>query len=255
MQAAFLEDAQPGAVSHAVRDVLEREGALVTEHVSSRVRFRSLPTGSRWSWNRSGYVGIYQRAGEKEVELRLVLRARWPHRLFWWTALVDLLVAIGAFVFNPPGTTWFVLAFVTGLALVVTGLLYLNTWRSVRAQERALMLGFEEELRKDRVGAALVTLEERSLAEAEAALEGEVERVRLDRERRRAPKEPKPEKVKAPKEAAARGGLKLSFGRRKEKPEEPAAPASDETLEQKRARLLARRAELEREQQEGEGKP
>lgn len=250
MQAAFLDDAQPAAISHAVRDVLERRGALISEHVSSRVRFHSLPTGSKHTWTREGYVGIYQHVGEKEVEVRMTLRARWPQRLFWMTALATLLITIVTFVLDPPGTTWFFLAFVTGLALLITGLLYMNTWRSAREQERALMLEFESEFAKDHVAARLVTLEERELQAAEEALEGEVERVRVTQGRKNARRPPKRErKEKAAKEPkpARTAGFKLSFGKKRDETETQEAPA--ETPEEKRARLLARKAELEAQQQ------
>ncbi|MFA5860115.1 MAG: hypothetical protein WDA16_00325 [Candidatus Thermoplasmatota archaeon] len=247
MQGAFLDDAQPAAVSHAVRDVLERRGALIREHVSSRVRFHSLPTGSQHTWTRAGYVGIFQHVGEKEVEVRLTLRARLPQRLFWATALTDLLIAVLTLIVNPPGTTWFLLAFLTGLALLVAGLLYMNTWKGAREQERALMEEFESEFREHHIGASLVTLDERAHLAAKEALEGEVERVRVEETRKKAPRAMNAKKEK-PAIIARLGALKPSFGRKKD--ESP--PVPEESPEEKRARLLARKAELEAQQKRDE---
>jgi hypothetical protein len=242
MRAAFLADAEPAAVSHAVRDVLERRGALVSEHIGSHIRFSTRP--SRASWERAGYVGIFQHIGEKEVEVRLLLRAKWPSRILWAVAIVDLVIAIGtflvsAFVATVAGTAWFVLAFLTGLALLVAGLVHLNTLRGVREEERLLMEDIEAEFARDHVGAAVERDEDRALREAEADLEGEVERVRVARARKGAKAE-KP--TKAARATTRVGGLKLSFRKR---PPEPDAPA--ESPDEKRARLLARKAELEAE--------
>lgn len=243
MQAAYLDEADPGAISHAVRDVLERHGALVTEHVSSRVRFHAMQDGSRWSWDRAGYVGIYQRYGEKEVEVRLDVKARWPHRILWTIATINAVVWISAAILNPPGTTWFLLAFACGMALVVAGLVHLNTLRGVRDLERRLMDEFEAEFTKDHVAAAILTMEQRELEDAEARLAGEIERLRIHKARKDAPK---PAREKAPR-ASVSGRLKLSFRKR---PDEPEAPPQDEEA-QKRDRLEALRAELERRKREG----
>lgn len=255
MKAAFLDEAEPSAVSHAVRDVLERHGALVTEHVTSRVRFHSLSGGSGWSWTRAGYVGIYQPYGEKEVEVRLALRARWPHRILWTVASINVIVWLVTLLVNPPGTTWFVLAALTGLALVVAGIVHLNTWSGVARQEAQLMEEFEAELRKTGAGAAIERDEARRLRDAEAALAGEVERVRVERARKA---EPKPAKTKTPKPARS-GGPKLSFGRKKDPAAPPQADSEadddDESPEAKRARLLALKAELERRREGDEPKP
>jgi hypothetical protein len=127
--------------------------------------------------------------------MRLALRARWPSRILGWVALADLVIAVGMFVLDPilapPGTTWFLLAVLTGLALVVAGIVYLNTLRPVRAEERALMDAIEAELVAGRVAPAIETDEARALREAEAALEGEVARRRVEAARK---SEPKPEK-------------------------------------------------------------
>jgi hypothetical protein len=252
VQAAYLAEANPSAISHAVRDVLERHGALVTEHVSSRVRFHALADGSKWSWDRAGYVGIYQRFGEKEVEVRLDLKARWPHRILWTVASVNVLVWLVTAIWNPPGTTWFVFAFLTGLALIVSGLVYLNTWRGVNALERQLMVEFEAEFQKDHVAAAMIDLEQRELEDAEAALAGEIERIRLAKARKDAPKPAKPAKEKAPLMARA-GKMKLAFGKKKDADEEaaplPTPPVDEEA--QKQARLAALREEIERRKREG----
>jgi hypothetical protein len=252
MQAAYLDSADPAAVSHAVRTVLERRGALVREAVTSRIQFHSMPTESVKSWTRSGYVGIYQRVGEREVEVRLVLRARWPHRIFWGTAVVDLLVALLAWILQPDGTTWFVLAFLCGLALVIATLLYVNTWRSVREQERAVMADVERELQTENVAPAVVTMDERALLEAEAELEAEVERVRLEKAHRAAPRKPKEKKEKAPREPRAKLAMpKLSIGKKKASD----GADKDAELEARKQELLRRKAELEAQGGGDEPKP
>lgn len=229
MQAAYLADAQPEAVSHAVRDVLERRGALVREHRPSRVLFDGPPTGEPWSWTRTGYVGIFQHLGEKEVEVALRLRARWPARILWIVALANVILAVATAILNPPGTTWFLMAMLTGFALLVAALVQVGTLKRVRAEERRLIAEFEEEFAKGLPQAVVETQEERELREAEAALEGELTRRRVDRERR---------------PAAKPQGSRF---RLRPKKEEPAAtqPASADDLEARRQALLARKAELE----------
>lgn len=198
MRTAFLEDADAAGVSHAVRRVLEARGALVREHGSTRVRFVSQAADGRWSWTREGYVGTYQRYGERDVEVRLLLRARFPHRVFWVTAAVVLAVCVLTIALNPPGTTWFVVAFLGGLALLVATLLYMNTWRPVREEERALMEAFEGEFQTERVATALEREDEREMHAREADLEGEVERRRVEREAKAA-KDAKAAEPKAPR--------------------------------------------------------
>lgn len=209
MKRAFLDDAEPAPVAQAVQDLLHARGALVSEHTSSRVRFRLLPARGSHVWTREGYVGVYQALGEKEVEVRLALRAQWPARILWAVAAVNVVLAVLTFLFNPPGTTWFVVAFLCGLALLVAALLHLNTLRGVRAEERALMDGLMEELRRDLPGAALATDEEHAWREAEDQLQGEVVRRRLATARRDEPKPPKPPKEK---------GKRFSLGLKRDPP-------------------------------------
>jgi hypothetical protein len=146
------------------------------------------------------------------------------------------------------------------MALVIAGLVSLNTWRSVRDQERDLMLEFEREFATERVSSKLLTQEERALAQAEADLEGEVERLRVDATRKNAPKPVKAPKEKKEKPAKAASSaaspasrLKLSFGKKKEEKTDAesavppeTAPRTDEDPDAKRARLLALKAEIER---------
>lgn len=181
MRAAFLEDADPAAVAHAIRGELDRRGALVSEHVSTRVRFQSRPA-DRWSWTRAGYVGLYQAYGEKDVEVRLLLRARWPHRIFWGTAVAVLVLCLLTILIDPPGTTWFLVAFAGGFALLVSTLLYMNTWRGVREEERAIMEGFEAAIRAAAAAGELRRPEDRELEALEADIEGELERRRVKRD-------------------------------------------------------------------------
>lgn len=186
MRSAFLEDADPAGASHAVRRVLDARGALVREHASARVRFLAQAPDGRWSWTREGYVGLYQPYGERDLEVRLVLRARFPYRVFWATAAVVLAVCGLTILLNPPGTTWFVVAFTGGLALLVATLLYVNTWRPVREEERVLMLAFEEEFQREGVASALEREDEREMHALEADLAGEVERRRVESDARAA---------------------------------------------------------------------
>lgn len=245
MQAAFLDEADPAAISQVVRGVLDRRGALISEHVSHRIRFASMESGSAWSWNRAGYVGIYQHYGEKSCEVRLDLRAAWPNRVLWMVAAANVLIWILTFVLNPPGTTWFVLAFLTGMALLIAGLVSLNTWRSVRAQEKDLMAEFEREFEQQNVSPTLLTAEARAIAAAEAQLEGEIARSAARAARK---SQPKPVQLKVEKPAKILGAskLKLPFGKKKSDDEASAEPASDEDADAKRARLLALKAEIER---------
>ena len=240
VKAAFLDDAEPAAVSHAVRDVLERRGALVSEHLHSRVRFRGLvPT--KLSWSREGYVGIYQRTGEREVEVRLLLRATWPFRILWTVALFNVIAAILVATTGQSGTTWFVTAFVCAFALLVATILYVGTLKHVRAEERGIMDEFEAELQKDLDGASVLDEEARRLAQQEAELDAEIARRRLDKTRAN---EPRPK----------RGLPKFSLRPGKKQPEAPAEDAPVETssseLEARRAELLRRKAELEARRQQ-----
>lgn len=235
VRAAFLDDADPEAVSHAVRDVLERRGALVSEHRHSRIRFHGLrPKGL--SWMRAGYVGIYQPLGEREVEVRLWLRARWPWRILWTVCITNLALLFIALAANAGGTTWSVFAILGGLALIVAGLTYVATIKGVRAEERAIIDDFEKQF-EALPDVEVMTDEERELAALEAELEGEITRKTIEASR------PPPEK----------GGR---FRLRPGKKARDAAPAPEgETPEEKRARLLARKAELEAKRAEDAREP
>ena len=244
VKAAFVEDAEPEAVSHAVRDVLERRGALVNEHLHSRVRFRGLQP-EKHAWSRAGYVGIYQRTGERDVEVRLILRAQWPYRILVTVALLNVLGILTTIVLQPSGTVFFSVAFLAAFALLTAAILYVGTLKHVREEERALMEDFETEFHADVPGARVLDEEERELAELEAELDAEIERRRLAERRKR---EPKPARAKP-----AFPSFTLRPGAKKPKSTEPRAAvreASDEDLEARRARLLARKAELEAKRRE-----
>lgn len=221
MRSAYLDDADPEALSHAVRGVLERRGALVTEHRHSRVRFAAYRPHAM-SWSRYGYVGIYQALGEREAEVRLLVRAKWPWRILWTVCIVNVLLLAAAIATNPPGTVWSTLAILGGLALVVAAVLYVGTMKSVREDERGMMADFEAEFEKI-PDVDVETDEERELRELEAELEGEITRRRL-------------EKARPPKEKGKRFSLR---------PGKKGDAASDESPEARRDRLLARKAELE----------
>lgn len=192
VKSAFLDEADPQAVSHAVRDVLERRGALVHEHRHSRVRFDGEPS-TRFAWRRQGYVGVYQHGGEKGVEVRLLLRAKWPWRILLAVASVDLAAAVLTIVLNAPGTVWFLVSLLGFLALTVAAILYVNTLKHVREEERACMEAIEAELAQRLADAQLVRDDERDAARAEARLEGELEERKLAAMRKdEAPAERKP---------------------------------------------------------------
>ncbi|HUR70010.1 MAG TPA: hypothetical protein VM370_12255 [Candidatus Thermoplasmatota archaeon] len=234
MRSAFLDDAEPEAISHAVRGVLERRGALITEHRHSRVLFAGLKPNTM-SWTRAGYVGIYQALGEREAEVRLTLRARWPWRILWGVAVANVAIFLLTVVANPPGTTWSILAILTGLALIAASVLYVGTLKSVRAEETGLMEEFERAfaLIPDVV---LETDEERELRDLEAELEGEIVRRRIEKNR------PPP----APREKGKRFSLK---------PRSAGAKDEADPSDARRARLLARKAELEARRAEAQAPP
>lgn len=287
MRAAYLDDARQDLVSQATREVLARRGALVSDHSGSRVLFRGYKPGGRWTWDRGGYVGIYQHVGEREVEVRLLLRARWPYRLLWTAAILNVVAAIATIALNPPGTTWFSVAALGGFSLLVTGLLYVNTWRPVWREEQELMEALEAEYQRDLTGADLETEEEREVRLLEESLEGELARQRvaalkaaepkpakralsLPRPRfnlSRKPQEAAPAAEDEPREVAAAPAAapaatgaapsrfafpKLGRKRAADAPPAGAPPAEAESLEEKKARLLARKAELEARQREAE---
>lgn len=237
MRSAYLDDAEPEVLSQAIRGVLERRGALVTEHRHSRVRFGSYRPTPR-SWSRTGYVGIYQALGEREAEVRLLVRAKWPWRILWTVCAANVALLLIAIATRPPGTVWSTFAIVGGLALVAATLLYVGTLKSVREDERGILGDFEAEFA--RVPEIDVqTDEERELRALEAELEGELARRALERSR------PAP----APREKGRRFSL---LPRRKETA--PAEEEAEESPEARRERLLARKAELEarlRERREG----
>lgn len=253
MKRAFLEDARPADVSHAVRDVVERQGFLVSEHVSARVRFRGVPEGAKHEWSRNGYVGIYQRVGEREVEVRLQMRAMWPWRILLTVASVNVVVALAIFVTDPPANTWVFAAAVGGFALLVAGLLYVNTLAPTRHEERRLMQDMEAEFARVLPDLRLMGDEERALHEAELELEGEVmaRRVALAR------------KAEGPAPRPARKGFRFNLLPGKKAPPPPPVRTGDvatapgespaESLEARRARLLARKAELEAQRQAEQG--
>ena len=181
MRSAFLDDAEPEVISTAIRGVLERRGALITEHRHSRVRFAGMRPHTL-SWSRAGYVGIYQPLGEREAEVRLVLRARWPWRILWTVAFANVLIFLLTLATNPPGTTWSILAILCGLAITAAAVLYIGTLRAVRAEERALMDELDAAF-KAIPDVEVMTDEDRELAQLEAELEGEIVRRKLDASR------------------------------------------------------------------------
>lgn len=223
MRSAYLDDAEPEALSHAVRSVLDRRGALVTEHRHSRVRFDGYRPNSM-SWARQGYIGIYQALGEREAEVRLIVRAKWPWRILWTVCVLNVLALGVAIATNPGGTVWSTLAILGGLALIAASLLYVGTLKSVREDERSLMADFETELHK-LPDVQVESDEERELRELEAELEGEITRRRLVQHR-------------APREKGKRFSLRPSK-------KEAAPDEAEESVEARRERLLARKAELE----------
>lgn len=228
VRSAYLDDAEPEAISHAVRNVLERRGALVSEHRHSRIRFHGLRPHTL-SWTRAGYVGIYQHIGEREAEVRLLLRARWPWRILWIVAVTNVIVTIAAFATDPPGTTWSVLAILGALALIVAGIIYVATLKSVRAEEKALFDEFEIAF-GTLPDVKVIGDEEREIAELEAELEGEITRRRIEANR--------PAPVKRAK------GERFSI-MPKRKANAAAKTDGDESPEARQERLLARKAELE----------
>lgn len=222
MRSAFLDDAEPEAISHAVRDVLEGRGALISEHRHSRVRFHGLKP-AKLSWPRAGYVGIYQAVGEREAEVRLLVRARIPWRILWSVCILNVALLVLAFVVNPPPTTWTVMAIFGALALIAASVLYVGTMKSVRAEERAMMEEFE------RAFAAIPdvdveTDEARELRELEAELEGEITRRKIEASR-------------PPREKREKGSrFSLRPGKK---------GGAETTDEDRREALLRRKAELE----------
>lgn len=256
MKRAFLEDARPADVSHAVRDVVERQGFLVSEHVSARVRFRGVPEGARHEWSRSGYVGIYQREGEREVEVRLLLRAMWPWRVLVAVAAVNVVAALSVAILDPPVNTWIFAAIVGGFALLVAWLLYVNTLAPVRFEEQRLMEDVEAEFGRALPDLRLMDDEERALHEAELELEGELTARRVAQAR----------KAEGPSPRSTRKGFRFNLlpGRKappspppvRSPPPDGPTPGNEapaEGLEERRARLLARKAELEAQRQAEHG--
>jgi hypothetical protein len=235
---AFLDEADPQEVAHAVRLVVERRGGLVREHVTSRVRFTDQPKGK--AWLRDGYVGIYQPLGEPQVELRLALHARWPRRLVWLVALADLVMAILFFVLSPEGNAWIVGAALGFFALLAAGLVYLNTLEPVREEEKVWIAAFDAELRQELPETSLEDDVAHELRQHELELEGEIAQRRVTKARKN---EPKP--VKQPKPPKEKG---KRFALLPKKKDAEAAPP-EETPEERLAKLRARKAEIEAQQQ------
>lgn len=232
MRSAFLDDAEPEAISHAVRQVLERRGALVNEHRHSRVKFSGLKPHAL-SWSRMGYVGIFQAVGEREAEVRLILRARWPWRILLTVCVLNVLALLLAILTQPSGTTWSVLAILGGLALIAAAVVYVGTLKAVRHEERGLMEDLEAEFAK--IPDVDVEGEEaRELRELEAELEGEITRRQIQRDR--PPKAPREKGKRFSLRPGKKGGADVS---------DEEGAAAEETPEQRRERLLARKAELE----------
>lgn len=234
MRSAYLDDAEPEAISHAVRDVLEKRGALISEHRHSRVKFHGLKP-HKMSWARAGYVGIYQHLGEREAEVRFYVRARMPWRILWTVSVVNVLFLVFAFATNAAPTAWTMLAIFGGLALVAATVLYVGTLKSVRNEERAIMDEFERAFGTI-PDVDVVDEEARELARLEAELEGEIVRRKIEANR------PPPVKREKGKRFSLRPGKK---GERE-------GEGADETPEERRERLLARKAELEARKRERE---
>ena len=177
MRTCYLEEARPAEVSQVLRATLQERGALIRDHRHSSVRFTGPEPERSMMWTRGGYLGIYQHQGEDEVAVRLVLRARWPHRILWTVATLNVLVAILVIAINPSGTAWFAAALLLGFALVAAVVTYIGTLRPVHREEAALMAALEAALVAE-IG-DVESQQARDERRFEADLEGEVLRRQL----------------------------------------------------------------------------
>lgn len=242
MRIAFLEDADQARVAEAVVGVLKDRGALVTEHTHSHVRFEGLDSGSEYAFEKGGYVGVYQHAGEREVELRVRVDAPGPRRAFWWTTGASAATAVLFFILNPSGSLWVSVGTLLWAAFLGTLVVYLGTWRSSWRLESTLLDALVERFRADGEFARHVQkLEDRELARLEDEIEAEILDARLKGRRKATTLAAGGASTDAPPKE--RRGLRDRFRRA---PTADAAPSVDE----KRARLDALRAERERRRRE-----
>lgn len=253
MKTAYLVDADQATVSAVAVEFLKERGALVTEHTHSHARFVGLNPGNERSFPRGGYVGAYRHAGESEVEVRLRISATGPARVFWGVVLVDLIAIALLFAFRPSGTVWVSLGALLYAAFLAALVLYAGTWRSTRHLEQELFAGLVEALESDAAPeGGILTEEDIEAREFEESLEGELTEAKLKLERKSAPPTPKPivarSKGSGLKSLLGRSGDGRAKAKAKAKADTPA-----ESPEEKRARLEALRAELERKKREGGG--
>lgn len=241
MKVAYLEEADQTVVAEVVRNLLKARGALVTEFTHTRVKFEGFRRDD-YSFTKGGTVGVYQRVGEKEVQLRIKVEATIPSRIFWRTVFIELLAAFLLLAWNPSPTAVTLGAVGLWTGFVVVFLIYLGTWRTSAALEREILRDLVETLRVREDGPKAIELaEERSLREFEEDLDAEVAKARMKATRTVAAA---PTPAAAPAKAKA-GGFKLpAFSKKKDAPTDEAAAA-------KAARIAALREELERRKKSG----
>ncbi|MHB8604204.1 MAG: sulfite exporter TauE/SafE family protein [Thermoplasmatota archaeon] len=192
MKRAYLDDADQEKVAETVRDAVKARGALVTEATHSHVRFEGWNADTEWSFEKGGYVGVYQHTGEQEVRLVARVEATTPARVFWTTLFVETALIVGFFLYMAlssflgigsvtlDSTTAILAAALLWTVFLVALLVYLGTIASSRRAEGKLLDGLLETLRAHPEAAKAVFSErERTVQEFEEKLEGELAKRKL----------------------------------------------------------------------------
>lgn len=229
----YVEEAEQARISEGVAKVVREMGGVVDTHTPSVVEFEHLNPGGRYSFSKAGYVGIYQRFGERGLELVLQVFAVSPYRLFWTTVVLELLVVGLIFGAGPPIAVWFLASLVLWAALVAAALIYLGTWYSSRQLEAEMLDRVRTEVGRGRSVLTPMELEEKELR-ARVLAKARISELKAEAREQRRPS-PRGLELASPRPRGERPGLLERLrGQRpgpSRPPEEQVAP--DDSIEEK----------------------
>ncbi|HVL87336.1 MAG TPA: hypothetical protein VM681_04910 [Candidatus Thermoplasmatota archaeon] len=225
----FVDEGEQAKVAEAAARVAGDVGAVVTTKTPAVVEFVDWRPGEG-SFARQGYVGIYQKFGDPELQILVDVAAESARRLFWTTVLLELLVIALVFALAPPISAWFAASVVLWAAFVVVALVYVGTWRLSGLLEREFLERLRQEV--SRQGAVRTPMEiEEATARARVLAKVRIAQLKKDLRASR----PSP---------SARDLFRFGRAATDEGASETERAAQDKD-EEKRQRLLALKRELD----------
>lgn len=177
MRHAVVPDADRELVRETILRLLRDANAEVPEATHSHVRFRGWNPKGEFAFDRAGYVGIHGHAGEKELDLRVLARARGPRRAFVAASAAGLVAAVLLFALQPVPGVWILATALLWPAWIAAAVVAFAARRVDRELEDALYTTVVASLRAE--GQTVLTEAEVLRRDFEAGVEGEVAERRL----------------------------------------------------------------------------